>query len=102
MNYLKNITRKNNIKLIEDCAQAHGAKYKGKMVGGIGDMGVFSFYPGKNLGAYGDGGIITTNNKNFASKCRMIANHGRLDKYNHLFEGKNSRLDGIQASIFRC
>ena len=62
-------------------------------------MACFSFYPGKNLGAYGDGGAITTNDDNLAAKARMIANHGRIDKYNHKIEGLNSRLDGLQAAI---
>lgn len=88
-----------NFKVIEDCAQAHGAEYKGKKVGTIGDIGTFSFYPGKNLGAYGDGGAIVTNNESLANKCKMIANHGRIEKYNHEFEGRNSRLDGLQAAI---
>jgi len=99
MDSLISISNKNNIKVIEDCAQAHGAKYKGKMIGSIGDIGCFSFYPGKNLGAYGDGGAIVTNNENLANRCRMIANHGRISKYNHEFSGRNSRLDGIQAAI---
>jgi dTDP-4-amino-4,6-dideoxygalactose transaminase len=85
--------------IIEDCAQAHGAEYKGKKVGGIGHIASFSFYPGKNLGAYGDGGAITTNDENLAKKSRMIANHGRVAKYDHVFEGRNSRLDGLQAGI---
>lgn len=93
------LARKHNIRVIEDCAQAHGAEYKGRRVGGIGDIGAFSFYPGKNLGAYGDAGAITTNDPILAKKCRMIANHGRIDKYDHEFEGRNSRLDGIQAAI---
>ena len=88
-----------NLKVIEDCAQAHGAEYKSKRVGSIGDIGTFSFYPGKNLGAYGDGGAIVTNNDDLAKKCKMIANHGRIEKYNHEFEGRNSRLDGLQAAI---
>ena len=87
------------LKIIEDCAQAHGAEYKGKRVGSIGDVGAFSFYPGKNLGAYGDGGAITTNDQDLAKKCRMIANHGRIAKYDHEFQGRNSRLDGLQAAI---
>jgi dTDP-4-amino-4,6-dideoxygalactose transaminase len=99
MDALLNLARKNNLRIIEDCAQAHGAEYKGKRIGAIGDVGAFSFYPGKNLGAYGDGGAITTNNTDLAKKCRMIANHGRIDKYNHQFEGRNSRLDGLQAAI---
>ena len=93
------IAKENNLKVIEDCAQAHGAKYKGKKIGAIADAGVFSFYPGKNLGAYGDAGAIVTNNDQIAKKTRMIANHGRIEKYNHEFEGRNSRLDGFQAAI---
>jgi len=99
MDPLTKISKEHNIKIIEDCAQAHGAEYKGKRVGSIGDIGCFSFYPGKNLGAYGDGGAIVTNDEELARKCRMIANHGRTAKYNHEFEGRNSRLDGLQASI---
>lgn len=88
-----------NIKVIEDCAQAHGATFSGSNVGSLGHVSAFSFYPGKNLGAYGDGGAITTNNTQLAQKCRMIANHGRISKYNHEFVGRNSRLDGMQAAI---
>ncbi len=93
------IAKEHDLKIIEDCAQAHGAEYKGEKVGAIGDIGTFSFYPGKNLGAYGDGGAIITNDENLAKKCKMIANHGRIEKYNHEFEGRNSRLDGLQAAI---
>lgn len=93
------LAEKYDLKIIEDCAQAHGAEYKGQRVGAIGDVGTFSFYPGKNLGAFGDAGAITTNNESVAKRCRMIANHGRIDKYNHEFEGRNSRLDGLQAEI---
>jgi len=99
MDPLCDIAKQHNLKIIEDCAQAHGAEYKGKKVGCIGDVGCFSFYPGKNLGAYGDGGAIVSNNEALAIKCRMIANHGRIDKYTHEFEGRNSRLDGLQAAI---
>ena len=99
MDRILKIAKEYNLKVIEDCAQAHGAEYKGKKVGGFGDIGTFSFYPGKNLGAYGDGGAIVTNNENLAKKCKMIANHGRIEKYNHEFEGRNSRLDGLQAAI---
>lgn len=88
-----------DLKVIEDCAQAHGAEYNGRRVGTIGDFGAFSFYPGKNLGAYGDGGAITTRHADLARTCRMMANHGRVEKYNHEFEGRNSRLDGLQAAI---
>jgi dTDP-4-amino-4,6-dideoxygalactose transaminase len=99
MDPLLELAKKYDLKIIEDCAQAHGAEYKGKRVGAIGDIGCFSFYPGKNLGAYGDGGAIVTNDEELAVKCRMIANHGRVEKYDHQFEGRNSRLDGIQAAI---
>ena len=99
MDELCEISCENGLKLIEDCAQAHGAEYKKRRVGSIGDAGTFSFYPGKNLGAYGDAGAITTNNEDLALKCRMLANHGRTGKYDHRFEGRNSRLDGLQASI---
>lgn len=99
MDKILEISINNNIKVIEDCAQAHGATYKGKKVGSIGNIGTFSFYPGKNLGAFGDGGAITTNNEKLATQCKMISNHGRIEKYNHEFEGRNSRLDGLQAAI---
>jgi len=99
MDELAKIAKEYNLYIIEDCAQAHGAEYKGKKVGSIGDIATFSFYPGKNLGAYGDGGAITTNNNDLAIQCRKIANHGRIAKYDHEFEGRNSRLDGIQAAI---
>jgi len=87
------------LKVIEDCAQAHGAEFGGRRVGAIGDIGTFSFYPGKNLGAYGDAGAILTNDGDLARRCRMVANHGRVDKYDHQFEGRNSRLDGLQAAV---
>ena len=99
MDPLLELAQEYNLKIIEDCAQAHGAEYKGKKVGAIGDIGCFSFYPGKNLGAFGDGGAIVTNSEDLAVRCRMIANHGRIAKYDHKFEGRNSRLDGLQAAI---
>jgi len=99
MDQILAIAKKHKLVVIEDCAQAHGAKYKGKMVGTMGDAGSFSFYPGKNLGAYGDAGAMVTNNAEIAAKCRMIANHGQLEKHNHIIEGRNSRLDGVQAAI---
>jgi len=99
MDALLSIAKKHNLKIIEDCAQAHGAEYRNKKIGAIGDVGCFSFYPGKNLGAYGDAGAIVTNNKELSVKCRMIANHGRISKYDHKFSGRNSRLDGLQAAI---
>jgi dTDP-4-amino-4,6-dideoxygalactose transaminase len=99
MDPILELASKNNLKVIEDAAQAHGARYKGHRVGTLGDMGCFSFYPGKNLGAYGDGGAIVTNDVELANSARMIANHGRIDKYDHACEGVNSRLDGLQAAI---
>ena len=99
MEPITEIAKKYSLRIIEDCAQAHGAEYKGKRVGALGDIAAFSFYPGKNLGAFGDGGAITTNDGTLAEKCRKIANHGRLSKYDHEFEGRNSRLDALQAAI---
>ncbi len=99
MDALHTLCQPRHIRIIEDCAQAHGAEYKGTRVGTLGDIGTFSFYPGKNLGAYGDAGAIVTNDEALARRCRMIANHGRITKYDHEFEGRNSRLDGLQAAI---
>ncbi len=99
MDGVMDIAREFNLRVIEDCAQSHGAEYKGKRVGTIGDIACFSFYPGKNLGAYGDAGTIITTDDALAAHCRMIANHGRKAKYDHEFEGRNSRLDGLQAAI---
>ena len=99
MDKIMNIAKKHNLYVIEDAAQAHGAVYKGQNVGTIGDLATFSFYPGKNLGAFGDGGAVVTSDSELASKVKMLANHGRIDKYNHLFEGRNSRLDNIQAAV---
>lgn len=96
---IKEICKKYNLFLIEDCAQAHFAKFNGQKVGTFGIAGTFSFYPGKNLGAYGDAGAILTNNDEFATKVRMFANHGALQKHQHETEGINSRMDGIQAAI---
>jgi dTDP-4-amino-4,6-dideoxygalactose transaminase len=99
MEAVLSLANAHGLRVIEDCAQAHGAFYKGQKVGTLGDIGTFSFYPGKNLGAYGDAGAIVTNDKDLAKRCRMVANHGRTDKYNHIFEGRNSRLDGMQAAV---
>ena len=99
MDPILDIAKKYHLYVVEDAAQAHGAVYKGQRIGSIGDMACFSFYPGKNLGAYGDGGAVVTNDENLAIKARMIANHGRIDKYNHEIEGINSRIDGLQAAI---
>lgn len=96
---IRDICRAYNLYLIEDCAQAHFAEYKGEKVGTFGIAGTFSFYPGKNLGAYGDAGAIITSNDDLAVKLRMYANHGAMVKHQHDIEGINSRLDGLQASI---
>ncbi|WP_369722503.1 DegT/DnrJ/EryC1/StrS family aminotransferase [Bradyrhizobium sp. LLZ17] len=96
---LQQIALERRLRIVEDCAQAHGAEFNGRRVGTIGDVGTFSFYPGKNLGAYGDAGAIVTNDEVLARKMRMIANHGRIAKYDHEFEGRSSRLDGLQAAI---
>jgi dTDP-4-amino-4,6-dideoxygalactose transaminase len=99
MKTLNAIAREHNLCVVEDAAQAHGAEYDGCRAGTLGSASCFSFYPGKNLGAYGDGGAIVTDDESLADRCRMIANHGRLKKYDHEFEGVNSRLDGLQAAI---
>jgi dTDP-4-amino-4,6-dideoxygalactose transaminase len=99
MDPILTLARKYGLKVIEDAAQAHGALYKRGKVGTIGDAACFSFYPGKNLGAYGDAGAVVTNDDELAIRIRMIANHGRIDKYDHEIEGINSRLDGLQAAI---
>jgi dTDP-4-amino-4,6-dideoxygalactose transaminase len=93
------LAQKYDLKVVEDAAQAHGAVYKDRKIGSIGDMACFSFYPGKNLGAYGDGGAIVTNDDKLALEARMFSNHGRVEKYDHEIEGVNSRLDGLQAAI---
>ena len=102
MDPILKIAKKYDLKLIEDAAQAHGAEYKGEKVGSIGDIGCFSFYPGKNLGAYGDAGMVVTNNKEIAEKIKLLRNHGRITKkYEHEIEGYSSRLDNLQAAILR-
>lgn len=93
------IAQKYDLKVLEDCAQAHGAEINGRKIGTWGDCASFSFYPGKNLGAYGDAGAMLTNNEKIAEKARRIANHGQLQKHDHQIEGRNSRLDTIQAAI---
>lgn len=99
MSALVPAARQAGLKVIEDCAQAHGARCHGRPVGTLGDVATFSFYPGKNLGAYGDAGAIVTTDERLAKRMRMIANHGRVEKYDHEFEGRNSRMDGIQGAI---
>lgn len=96
---IKEICDKHNLFLIEDCAQSHFAEFEGKYAGTFGLASTFSFYPGKNLGAYGDAGAMATNDDRIAAVCRMIANHGQQGKHNHIMEGRNSRLDGLQAAV---
>lgn len=93
------LAEKHNLKVVEDTAQAHGARYKDRPCGAMGDAATFSFYPGKNLGAYGDGGAVVCHDAKLAHWYSQYANHGRSDKYAHRFEGVNSRLDGIQAAV---
>ena len=85
--------------VIEDAAQAHGARYEGRACGSLGDVGCFSFYPGKNLGAYGDAGLLTTRDETVAQQVRRIRNYGERKKYEHVVKGVNSRLDGLQAAF---
>lgn len=87
--------------VIEDCAQAHGAAYKGRRAGTFGDAGCFSFYPGKNLGALGDGGMVLTNHEKLAEKIRALGDYGSIEKYHHIYQGLNSRLDELQAGFLR-
>lgn len=95
------IARRHGLAVIEDACQAHGARYKGRRVGTLGDAAAFSFYPGKNLGAYGDGGIVTANDPKIADSIRMLRNYGQTAKYHHLLQGYNRRLDTIQAAVLR-
>ena len=93
------VARKYGLKVVEDAAQAHGARVGATVAGAFGDASIFSFYPGKNLGAYGDAGAILTSDDDLAAYARKFANHGRSTKYGHEFEGINSRLDGLQAAV---
>jgi dTDP-4-amino-4,6-dideoxygalactose transaminase len=99
MDYILALSSKYGIPIIEDCAQSHFSEYRQSKVGTLGIAGSFSFYPGKNLGAYGDAGCIITNDNDLADKCRMYSNHGALRKHDHIIEGINSRMDGLQAAI---
>ena len=99
MDNIMDIAHKYNLRVVEDCAQAHGATYKGKKVGTFGDVAGFSFYPGKNLGALGDAGAIVTNEKKLADKIRALGNYGSYYKYHHIYKGNNSRLDELQAAF---
>ena len=93
------IAKKYNLYVVEDCAQAHGATYKGKKIGSFGNAAGFSFYPGKNLGALGDAGAAVTNSKELADKIRALGNYGSDYKYHHIYQGNNSRLDELQAAF---
>ncbi len=101
MDAIIHIAQKYNLYIVEDCAQAHGALYKGKKVGSFGNAAAFSFYPGKNLGALGDAGAVVTNEKWIEEKIRAIANYGSDYKYHHIYQGYNSRLDELQAAFLR-
>ena len=101
MDAILEVIRPHGIKLVEDCAQAHGARYKGKRVGSLGDAAAFSFYPTKNLGAYGDGGFITTNDDDVADRARLLRGYGWRQRYLSESHGFNSRLDEMQAAILR-
>ena len=99
MDPIMEVAKKYNLYVVEDCAQAHGAKYKGKVIGSFGDAAGFSFYPGKNLGALGDAGATVTNNEELAKKVRALSNYGSDYKYHHIYQGNNSRLDELQAAF---
>jgi dTDP-4-amino-4,6-dideoxygalactose transaminase len=101
MDPINAIAKKHGLKVIEDAAQAHGARYKNRCTGGLGDAAGFSFYPGKNLGAIGDGGAITTNDAELADRLKALRNYGSFTKYVHEMKGVNSRLDPIQAAVLR-
>lgn len=101
MGPIMDFAREHHLHVVEDCAQAHGATYHGQMVGTFGDVGCFSFYPGKNLGALGDAGAVITNDAALAKKMAAIANYGSDVKYHHVFQGMNSRLDEMQAAFLR-
>lgn len=102
MDAINAIAREHNLQVIEDACQAHGAEYKGRRCGTLGDIAAFSFYPGKNLGAYGDGGGITTNRDDLAERVWLLRNYGQKVKYEHLIKGYNCRLDTIQAVVLRA
>lgn len=101
MEPIMKIARKYNLKVVEDCAQSHGACFQGKMTGTFGDVGCFSFYPSKNLGAFGDGGAIVTNDGQIAEDIRVFRNYGSEKRYYNRVAGTNSRLDEIQAGLLR-
>ncbi len=101
MDVINDIAKRHGLKVVEDAAQAHGALYKGRITGSLGDAAGFSFYPGKNLGALGDGGAVTTNDEALAQAIKALRNYGSQKKYYHLYKGVNNRLDEIQAAMLR-
>ena len=101
MDGILDVARRFGLKVVEDAAQAHGALYKDMRAGTMGDAGCFSFYPGKNLGAYGDGGMVVTNDHLIADRIRLLRDHGRTSKYEHVTQGFNGRLDTLQAAVLR-
>ncbi|MGH8100147.1 MAG: DegT/DnrJ/EryC1/StrS family aminotransferase, partial [Chthoniobacterales bacterium] len=101
MDPILEFARERGLVVIEDAAQAHGAKYKGRTAGTMGDTGCFSFYPGKNLGAFGEAGAIVTNNLEFRDKIRTLRDHGQTRKYHHSMIGWNCRMDGIQGAVLQ-
>jgi dTDP-4-amino-4,6-dideoxygalactose transaminase len=101
MDPILEVANAHGLPVVEDAAQAVGARYKGRPVGTLGDAGCFSFYPGKNLGAYGDAGAITTTRDDLAERLRMLRDHGRRSKYEHLIDGYGNRIDALQAAILR-
>jgi len=99
VNSIKKMAKKHKLFLVEDCAQAHGALYRNKMVGNFGDLACFSFYPSKNLGSYGEGGAVVTNNSSYAKRLQLLKNQGSLKKYHHDEIGYNMRMEGFQGAI---
>lgn len=99
MDGIREITKRHGLHLVEDCAQAHLSEYKGRKVGGLGEIASFSFYPGKNLGAYGEGGAVTTNDDALAMKAKMMREHGAVQKYIHEILGHNYRMEGLQGAV---
>ena len=99
MNPIVEIAKNHNLKVVEDACQAHGAEYRNRKIGSFGEIGCFSFYPGKNLGAYGEGGMVLTNDNNIARTAKMIRDHGSEKKYYHLMKGINGRMEGFQGAV---
>jgi len=102
MDTIMEIAQAHNLVVIEDACQAHGARYKGRRAGSLGHAAAFSFYPAKNLGAYGDGGMVVTSDEQVTAKIRMLRDYGQREKYHHLMQGFNHRLDTLQAAVLRA